>query len=77
MGAIAEGIVAYAQPLLDQTDGSAGKSQTFHGSRHQFSQFLLRSDIHEEASVKTKEQDDHGTSQTSIRHHPQPQSAMK
>jgi hypothetical protein len=32
--------------------------------------YLLRSDIHEEASVKTKEQDDHGTSQTSIRHHP-------
>jgi hypothetical protein len=26
--------------------------------------------IHEEASVKTKEQDEHGTSQTSIRHHP-------
>jgi hypothetical protein len=38
---------------------------------------LLRSDIHEEASVKTKEQDEHGTSQTSIRHHPQPRSAMK
>ena len=36
-----------------------------------------RSDIHEEASVKTKEQDEHGTSQTSIRHHPQPRSAMK
>src|SRR5262245_55695771 len=31
---------------------------------------LLRSAIHEEASVKTKEQDELGTSQTSIRHHP-------
>src|SRR5262245_10497724 len=34
-------------------------------------------DIHEEASVKTKEQDDYGTAQTSIRHHPQQRSAMK
>jgi hypothetical protein len=25
MGAIAEGLVAYAQPLLDQTDGSEGQ----------------------------------------------------
>jgi len=38
---------------------------------------LFRSDIHEEASVKTKEQDDHGTSQTSIRHHPRLRSAMR
>ena len=38
---------------------------------------LLRSDIHEEASVKTKEQDEHGTSQTSIRHHPRLRSAMR
>jgi hypothetical protein len=37
----------------------------------------LRPDIHEEASVKTKEQDEHGTSQTSIRHHPHRRSAMK
>ena len=37
----------------------------------------LRSDIHEEASVKTKEQDEFGTSQTSIRHHLPKQSAMK
>jgi len=29
----------------------------------------LRSDIHEEAFVKS-EQDEHGNSQTSIRHHP-------
>src|SRR5262249_6516475 len=36
-----------------------------------------RSDIHEEASVKTKEQDEHGTSQTSIRHHPRKRSAMR
>lgn len=27
--------------------------------------------LHEEASVKTEEQDELGTSQTSIRHHPQ------
>src|SRR5262249_56394198 len=38
---------------------------------------LLRSDIHEEASVKTKEQDEYGTSQTSIRHHPQQRSAHR
>src|SRR5262249_50656355 len=38
---------------------------------------LRRTDIHEEASVKTKEQDDYGTAQTSIRHHPQQRSAMK
>jgi len=37
----------------------------------------LRTDIHEEASVKTKEQDDYGTSQTSIRHHPRLRSAMR
>ena len=36
-----------------------------------------RSDIHEEASVKTKEQDEYGTAQTSIRHHPQQRSAMR
>jgi hypothetical protein len=32
---------------------------------------LLQSNIHEEASVKTQEQDEHGTTQTSIQHHPQ------
>jgi hypothetical protein len=36
-----------------------------------------RSDIHEEASVKTKEQDEYGTAQTSIRHHPRTRSAMR
>src|SRR5215470_8860472 len=37
----------------------------------------LRSAIHEEASVKTKEQDEYGTSQPSIRHHPPRRSAMR
>ncbi len=39
--------------------------------------FQEGSDIHEEASVKTKEQDDHGTAQTSIRHHPRTRSARR
>jgi hypothetical protein len=36
-----------------------------------------RTDIHEGVFVKTKEQDEHGTAQTSIRHHPQQRSAMR
>src|SRR5262245_5980268 len=38
---------------------------------------MPRADIHEEASVKTKEQDEHGTTQTSLRHQPRKRSAMR
>ena len=49
MGAIAEGLVAYAQPLIDQTDGSeAGLKYAFSMSQFCFNLALLPEDRRDE-----------------------------
>src|SRR5262249_18125529 len=59
--------------------GAAAGAQLRAGHRRDPNKLpcVRRSDIHEEASVKTKEQDEHGTTQTSIRHPPRKRSAMR
>ena len=50
MGAIAEGFVAYAQPLLDQTDGSEGQlNKAFTISQLCFNLALMPEDSRDEA----------------------------
>ena len=50
MGAIAEGFVAYAQPLLDQTDGSEGQlNKAFTISQLCFNLALLPEDSRDQA----------------------------
>ena len=56
MGAIAEGFVAYAQPLLDQTDGSEGQvKKAFTISQFCFNLALMPEGSREQALGEVKQ----------------------